>query len=162
MPCVATYLTMKYVKGQGMLPMEMACHKDLACQISMFYHYNTSKELSQVKVFMTDGRMSFNVPCFRYSAGDNNNTKIQCRYCKQYVHLCTRWTQSCLEGLQFSTKKIIHFKSEIYYQYKRSSHKLLPFTWCLIFALKKSIATCQDNITSQGYNWSKAIVKTDK
>ena len=40
-PCVAEKLTLKNVKvrGQGhsMVPIERACHKDHACQISMLY-----------------------------------------------------------------------------------------------------------------------------
>ena len=38
-PRAATNLTLKKVKGQGhgMVPIERACHKDHACQISMLY-----------------------------------------------------------------------------------------------------------------------------
>ena len=55
-PCSATNLTLKKVKGlgHGMVPIERACHKDHACQISMLY--KTSEDMSQVKVFVTDGQ----------------------------------------------------------------------------------------------------------
>ena len=38
-PRPATNLTLKWVKGQGhrMVPIERACHKDYACQISTLY-----------------------------------------------------------------------------------------------------------------------------
>ena len=37
----ATNVTLKKVnsQGHGMVPIERACHKDHACQISMLYHY---------------------------------------------------------------------------------------------------------------------------
>ena len=56
-----------------MVPMERTCHKDHACQI-----INTSENMNQVKVFVTDGQtdrrtdgqMKFNVPTLSRKAGD--------------------------------------------------------------------------------------------
>ena len=65
---LAADLTLKQVMSHCMEPIERACRKDHACHTCISILINTSKDMSQVKVLVTDGhtdgRMSFNVPHF--------------------------------------------------------------------------------------------------
>ena len=57
-PAPGNNFDLEVCQGQGivMVQIKRACLKDHACQISMLYHLNTSEDMSQVKVFETDGR----------------------------------------------------------------------------------------------------------